>query len=399
MDLYTLTDTFLAKAVVDEYISAIWTERFTAAGDVQLVIPYTPESLDKLPEGTFLALRGTKEVMQLESVSIENSTITAVGKTLPAFLNQRYAWFHNQNTDDTDNPIADFTADDMVPGQFISEIVNLMVIDTLPMAGPWEESDDPDWDVEKIHGLSLGEVDMSGTVKKLTAVVGPLYDSILQIAEKEKVGISLYLESASPVTGYSLKFRTYQGKDRTSDQDVNELVRLVPDMDSLSDVKEVHSIADFKNVCYVYYKGRLSKHLLDPDDAEPVDMNRRVLITNAEANPVGHKVENPYSNQFGNPYSFHYVIGPEDIAAFREQNARDALANHNYIRAIDGQTSPNNDYQYGVHYGLGDIIELEGLTGTISKARITEFIRSEDSQGEKQYPTISVVNPESAEGG
>jgi hypothetical protein len=393
MDLYTLTDTFLAKAVVDEYISAIWTERYTAAGDVQLVVPYSVESADKLREGTFLALRGTKEVMQLESISIENSTLTAVGKSLPVFLNQRYAWFHNQHTD-ADNPIADFTADDMVPGQFISEIVNLMVIDTLPMAGPWEESDDLDWDVEKIEGLSLGEVDMSGTVKKLTAVVGPLYDSIQQIAEKEGVGIKLYLEDADPVTGYDLKFATYQGKDRTSDQDVNELVRLVPDMDSLSDVKEVHSLASFKNVCYVYWHGRLSKHLLDPDDSEPLNMNRRVLITNAETNPVGHKVTTTYPG--GEGYT-HTVVDEADIAAFREQNARDALANHNYIRAIDGQTSPNNDYQYGVHYGLGDIIELEGITGTISKARITEFIRSEDNQGEKQYPTISVVTP--TEGG
>jgi hypothetical protein len=392
MDLYTLTDTFLAKDVVDEYISAIWTERFSAAGDVQLVVPATSESINKLAEGTFLSLRGTKEVMQLESVSIENETLTVVGRTLPVFLNQRYAWFHNQNTSDTDNPIADFTADDMVPGEFISEIVNLMVIDPLPMAGPWEESEDLDWDVEKISGLSLGDIDMSGEVKKLTVVVGPLYDSIAQVAQKEKVGISLYLEDADPVTGYSLKFKTYRGLDRTSDQDVNELVRLVPDMDSLSDVKEVRSIENFKNVCYVFWHGRLSKHLLNPLDAEPVDMDRRVLITNAETEPVGHKETTPWG------YS-HTVVGPDDIAAFREQNARDALANHNYIRAIDGQTSPNNDYQYGVHYGLGDIIELEGLTGTISKAQITEFIRTEDSQGEKQYPTISVVTPTEGEGG
>jgi hypothetical protein len=41
---------------------------------------------------------------------------------------------------------------------------------------------------------------------------------------------------------------------------------------------------------------------------------------------------------------------------------------------------------------MGDIIELESLTGIVSKARVTEYIRSEDHNGEKEYPTISVIS-------
>lgn len=390
MDLYTLTDTFLAKDVVDQFVSAIWTERYSSAGDVQIVAPATPENIAKLAEGTFLALRGSKEVMQLDTMSIENKLITVTGASLVEFLDERMAWFRNPATSPpADERIADLTREDMDPGEFIAYLVNAMVIDSTDFTGTFAPANLM-WDDDVIPYLELGAVDTSGAPKKLTAVTGPLYQAIQQIAEKENLGISLYLEDADPVTGYTLKFTVYRGKDHTSDQSTNELIRLVPELDSLSNVKEVRSISNHKNVCYVYYQGIVTTHYEDPLHI-PEGFNRRVLITDPDKEPVGHKETRDF--RFG--YGTITVVGPEDIAAFREQNARDALANHNYIRAIDGETNPQNDYKYGVHYGLGDIIELEGLTGTISKARITEFIRSHDQTGQKEYPTISVVTPES----
>jgi hypothetical protein len=59
---------------------------------------------------------------------------------------------------------------------------------------------------------------------------------------------------------------------------------------------------------------------------------------------------------------------------------------------VDGETSPISEYKYGTDYKMGDILELESFTGALSKARVTEFIRSQDSNGEKAYPTISVIS-------
>src|SRR4051812_36098267 len=221
MDLYTLTDAFLPKDVIDEFVSAIWTERYFTAGDTQLVVPATKKNLAKLMEGTFLALRGTKEVMQLDTISVEDGLMTIVGSTLPKYLNERYAWFKGPSS----GTIADYTRDDVVPGQFIADVVNMIAINPIYFEDPWGNANQ-DWELEEVPGLELGEVDTSGEAKKLTAVVGPLYDSIRQIAEKEGIGFSLYLDSADPDTGYVLKFTTYRGKDHTTKQDVNPLVRL-----------------------------------------------------------------------------------------------------------------------------------------------------------------------------
>jgi hypothetical protein len=316
--------------------------------------------------------------------------VTAVGSSLLQFLNERYAWFKNLAYDSETDPnrIADLTREDMDPGQFIAELVYAMVIDATPYDGSWVDTN-LEWDLEVIPGLELGPVDTSLPEKKLTAVTGPLYDSLQQVAEKEKVGIKLYLESADPDTGYQLLFSTYLGKDRTSDQSTYPLVRLDPDQDSLDKVKEIRSIANWKNTAYVYYKGEISTHYEDPLNI-PEGFNRRSLITDPEEEPVGHKESYHDWRTPGGVYTVT-VVSPEDIAAFREQNAQDALANHNYIRAIDGETSPINDYIFGADYNLGDVIELKSLQGNLSKARIIEYIRSQDRTGYKEYPTISVV--------
>lgn len=401
MDLYTLTDTFLPKDNIDVFVSAIWTERYSVAGDVQLVVPATPQNIDMLADGTFLAERGSKEVMILETQSIENGLMTVVGRTLVTSLNQRYVWYPSQENplpSDHSQWITDYTETAALPGQFIANVVLKMVIAPLPLSAPGGSTAtfadlNLDWEVETIDHLSLGPVDVSGTAKRLTMPIGPLYDGIARVATDEGVGIRMYVESANKTTGYSLKFSTYRGLDHTTDGDA-PLVRLTPDLDSIQDLKELRSIQEFKNVVYVFYQGIITKHLLDPTQPEPTGFDRRVLVRNAEGEPVAHTAIESTS---GGGYSYRYtqiVVGPDDVAAFREQNAKDSFANHNYIRSIDGQSSPVSDYKYGVHYGLGDVIELQGLTGLITKSRVTEYIRSQDKSGTKEYPTLAVLAPE-----
>jgi hypothetical protein len=390
MDLYTLSPTFLAEAVVDEFVSAIWTERYTQAGEVQISVPITQYNLDLLAPGTYLGLVGTDEVMIIETQVIEDNLLKASGRTLGTFLDHRFLWAKNPDWvggDDTQTKVRDYTDTLLKPGQFISDLVTRWAISPTTYAGSWSTIN-LDWANDAIPYLTLGAVDASGSVQRMTAPVGPLWEAIEQLAAKYSVGVSMYLESADPILGYSLKFKTYQGVDRSSDQVIVPLVRLVPELDGISDIKEVRSNALYKNVCYVYYDGEISEHLLNPGDPEPEGLDRRILVVDAVGEPVGRKVQTSWGGWGGYTQT---VIGAPELTAFRNQNALDAFAQHIYVQAIDGQTSPISDYKFGTDYGLGDIIELEGLTGAISKARVTEYIRSQDKSGERSYPTISVI--------
>lgn len=394
VDLYTMNENFIPKDTVDEFQSVIWTERYSAAGEVQLVVPAEPPYPDMLSEGTHLGLVGTDEVMKLKTASIDQGLLTVVGKSMVDFLDERIHWM---KTADATQPIGDYTVDSGKLGEIISDRVDKMVINPVPMSGsPWANLN-LQWELDKIPGLQLGAIDHGGTAKRWTVPVGPLYSVIQQLAEKDGLGISLYLELADAEEGYVLRFVTYRGVDRTSTQTVNELIRLTPNMETLSGLKEVHSIDGYKNVVYVNYKNQISVHYEDPANI-PVGFDRRVMVTDAVGEPVGHTVYDTYNRFRGGSYyngAYQYFdITASDITAFREQNARDALANHNYIRALDGQISQNNPYKFGTDYGMGDILELESLTGIINKARVTEYIRTQDKTGVREYPTLSVLPPE-----
>jgi hypothetical protein len=390
MDLYTMNENFISQESVDEYVSAIWVERFWDAGDVNIVTPASSENIEKLAEGTFLGLRGSKEVMLLETQSIENNLLTIVGRSLPSFLETRFVWAKNPASSAVDSRVMDYSETEK-PGQFLANLITKFAIAPASLgASPYSQAD-IDFVKDAVPGLTLGAVDTTGVAVRLTAPTGPLFDALKTIAEQNKVGFSLYLDFADPGTGFSLKFKTYQGLDRTSSQSLNSKVKLSPDFDSLSNLKEIRSIKDYRNVVYVYYQGVMSEHLLDPTAPEPEGFARRTLIKDAEGQPVGRTVTYDAYYRFGTKATTT-IVGAPEIAAFREQNAKDAFANHNYIRAVDGETSPVNEYKWGIDYGMGDIIELESLTGIVSKARVTEYIRSEDHNGEKEYPTISVIS-------
>jgi hypothetical protein len=394
MDLYTMNENFIPDQVVDEFSSVIWTERYAAAGEVQLVVPAFPEYIQMLQEGTYLGLAGSREVMQLQTQSIEKNVLTVVGKTMLQFLDERVHW---TKTSDASQPIGDYTpldgsgnAIDSKLGELIADRVDKMVINPVAFTGgaPWTDLQ-IDWANDKIPGLTLGAIDHTGTAQRWTVPVGPLYSVIQQLAEKDGLGISLYLESADATLGYSLKFTTYRGVDRTSDQSVVPLIRLTPDLESISGLKEVRSIDGYKNVVYVVYNKKLYIRYEDPANI-PEGLARRVMVTDAQGEPVGHKEMNSLYRYNGGAYTYT-VVSAADVLKFIDQNAKDALANHNYIRALDGEVSRNTDYVFGTDYGLGDIIELEGLTGIINKARVTEYIRAQDATGEKAYPTLSVI--------
>lgn len=379
MELYTLTSRFLPKDRINEFTSAIWTERYFSAGDVQLVVPATPEMIQMLKPGTFLWLRGTMEIMQLESHSIEDGLLTVTGNSALKFLNERQAWFTNPEYDGTDTNVAmmaPYTSDTQTAGQLISNTVYNQVVISAPWAAPFDPIN-LQWVADHFPGLELGPVDDNGTPERFTIPLGPLYDGIQKLAQDEGVGLKLYLYAAGYNSGFIFRFATYRGKDRTSDQSVHQVVRLTPKMDALNDVQEIRSIAKYKNVFYVNYKNLITTHYIPGLDI-PTGFDRRTMLVDAP-------------DIFFNPLLPDFF---EKVAGFRAQVARNTMANYLYIQAVDGKVSSKIPYDYGVDYGLGDVIELQGYTEVFSKARVVEYIRSQDQYGEQEYPTLAVLDPD-----
>lgn len=379
MDLYTLTPRFYFKYKIERYSSFIWTERNSAAGDFQIVMPPTPLWMNVLVPGCLVGMRGRRDIMIVENQSFENGLMTITGFGLLKFLNQRLAWFKNPDYDADDSGedskdtelYANYDRDDLKPGQFIADVIDRLCIRPRPFDTPYDDIA-LDWAHDKIPHLSLGYVTNKGIRKPLSFPNGqPIYDALTELATREHVGIQLYLERANLSTGdYVLRFRTHYGKDRTSSQTDRETVRFSPKLESLLDPKELRSNSEYKNVCYVNYKGNVTVHYAPHVRSAPVGFNRRVTYVD---------------------------ISDKEIKAAKRPAARTRAANaefrkHRHTHQVDGQVISNlSDYQYGFDYQLGDIVEVEGHSGMIIKARVTEYVRSQDQYGPKVYPTLEIM--------
>jgi hypothetical protein len=375
MELYALTNNFLRDYLIDDKVSLIWTERYTGEGDMQLVLVPTKFYIDSLKPGTLLSIMDSKEIMVVETQLIENGLLKISGTSLFSILKERYVWYPDPDSTLYFKPPIDYKRTDLVPGNFISDVVNRFAILIPPMMDNDTSIHDIDPVQERVPNLSLGVVDYSGLNVELVAKIGPIYDAVKSITEIYKIGMSLYLESASNAS-YSLKFTTYKGKDRTSNQTTNNLMRLSPSFDEISDVKELQSNVEEINVVYVYNVWGMTRFevvngVVTTDPNTSPGINRRIIIIHPKVTP-----------ELFNEYGYTWIG--------KLQTAQYYLERYKQRHMVDGQINSLINYKFGIDYYLGDIVEFESATGAISNARVTEYIRSHDSSGEKAYPTIVV---------
>jgi hypothetical protein len=378
MELYVLSDNFRTEYVIDTFLSLIWTERYTSAGDTKIVLPLNPFYVDSFKPGKFLGIPDSNEIMVVENQLIENGLLKISGQSLITILNQRYVWEPDVSGNDPTNPPMSYVLDQFTPGYFIAGVVNRFAVLLPEYPGTAHDMNEVQ---EKIPNFSITEWDNSGTAEELTAALGPIYDAVKPIAEMYQVGMSLYLASTNPL---SLKFKTYKGKDRTSNQTINDLIRLSPSTDDLSDVKELRSNVEEINNIYVWAGVEMRRYeivngVMVQEGPPSPGLHRRTAVLHPAVTPElfrpGHGIYKDYMfPKMGNAW----------------QTAKYYLTQRKQLHIVDAQVTALTNYKFGIDYRLGDVIEYESIMGTIANARITEYIRSHDSQGERAYPTIVI---------
>lgn len=365
MELFTLDRKFQKQDTIDKFVSAIWTERYYGDSEVELIVPATNEMIQKLTVGTFLGLIGSKEVILLDTVDIEKGALKVTGSSLLVFLNNRFIRTTAAHEDR-------YWSITQTAGIALWWIVYYMCIaGTYPVGVP-----NPALFV--IPGLGLGNYDNSGPVVTFAVPYGPVYDAMRNIATTYGVGIKITLESVTD-TSYSLAFWSYKGLDHTSGQSVNQVVRFSPQMDSLTDIKELQSIKDMSTLVYSFAPGNPDGLATSPGvsslaGAQYTGFDLRALMTFEE---------DITTDQVGGD--------PNALVNILNSRANLALTDHRFARAIDGQIVPLHQFQYGVDYNLGDIIEVQGNSEIVQTSMVTEYIRAQDNAGERAYPTVAML--------
>lgn len=360
MELYVLDSLYRRIAVVDRWVSMIWTERMSAFGDFQLVMNSTRDARSNLLAGTRLAMNESDRVMVIETTE---NTASEDGKLLLK-----------------------------LSGRSLEEILEDRVargtMDDLTTAPKWTLTGTPDAIVKQIfHDICvtgiLSEFDViPGVIEnasfypedtvpppedEITVEIEPttVYAAVKNISEMYHLGFRLIRSDAGQIY-----WDVYTGSDRTSAQTDLPAVVFSAELDNLSNVTELSSVMLYKNVAYVF--SPVGTEVVYPLDVDPEveGFERRVLMVKAD--------------------DITDVV-PADATAKMIQRGNEELAKNRRFSVFDGEVSQYSNYKYGADYYLGDYVEQRNIDGFTNRVQVTEQIFVSDEQGERSYPALTIT--------
>lgn len=439
MDLFILDSQLRRTALFDRYESLIWTERFAAYGDFQLVIHSTLEARNSFSPGTKLAINESTRIMQVETVEdttdAEGRTILIVkGPSLEDTMNDRIA---------RDVSVVPYPEDSkwyfnsMLPAAIIRKIFqDICVTGTIHVG-------------DKIPFYTAGNIYPADNIPEpatpvsLSVSVTTVYDAIKQLCDIYDLGFRLVRNGDTS----QLMFNVYSGNDRTTLQSTLPAVIFSPELDNLSDVSYLTSISAYKNVAYVVSpKMTLTVYGLnvDPsiagfdrrtmyvDASDETYLDRPYTLSTAQTDAINAGINLTTNTQelrdsmnlllqklrlsAADITNINAVIASStltapqkaDITAARDvstaynttedaeltarltQRGKEALATQTTLSAFDGEIPKNSQYKYHVDYELGDLVEVRNSDKVTNNMRVTEQIFVSDAQGDRSYPTLAV---------
>jgi hypothetical protein len=359
MEIYILDDLYRRIKVVDKFESLIWTERWRDVGDFELILPSTLENRHIFEPNMRLAMSESDRVMIVETIDDKTdaegkSTITVKGPSYESVLDDRVATDGFAGT--TLNPNWSITG---TPGYIAREVFNQICIVGLLSPG------------DILQFVSMGSIYPPSTIEEPTTSVtidiapDTVLKAIKDICDVYDLGFRIVRNGDTS----ELYFDVYTGNDHTSLQIDLPVVVFSPDFGNLSNTSEYVSISKTKNVAYVIAKNGSEVVYGNGADATTSGSDRRVLLVKAD--------------------DVDEAAGPA-LTAILQKKGADELAKSRSISAFDGEIRQFGDTIYGVHYGLGDLVEMKNTDGATNNMRVTEQIFVSDHEGERSYPTLSL---------
>jgi len=356
MELYTLDSLLRRREVVDRFESLIWTERFNDLGDFELDIKSSLYARGLFLPGTQCATNNSYRVMTVETVEDTEDPdgkdiLKVKGRSLEDVLDDRVARYAQTDTVTEPNWTLTGTPGDVARAMFdhVVRTYSLDVNDQIPFLQPGS----------LFPAGTLGEPSES-----ITYVQQPdsLLNAIKSLCQSYDLGFRL-------VRNFDLSqlyFDIYVGDDRTTRQTIKPAVVFAPAFDNIQNTSELTVIQGSKNVAYVYSPAGHKVVFGENVDPGISGFDRRVLFVNASG----------------------IAAGDPDADALMTQAGMEALAAKRANQLFDGEINQYGQFQYGIDYNLGDIVETRNKDGVITYKRVTEHIFASDAQGDRSYPTL-----------
>lgn len=386
MEIFILDALLRQIDVVDEYISFIWTERYSAKGDFELVTLSTIQNRNRFVKDTLIMIpNDSNRIMRVSTTEDtidedKGATLTVKGFELVSILEQRVMTTKEVGGDHDGMvraanyyngwpPIA-------IPGVMVWQICypssgyQIFPGDTIPFL---QNSYTPGGGIYPAGNLPQMQPGAILWEQK----VASLYSAVSDVAKAYDLGFRLYKDPALA----KLYFEAYVGNNRTSEQTIYPPVVFSSDMANLQNTTEYIDNTKHFNVVMALY---------EYDNPVEGGYPPRLTIDATASDPELAFSSGGFDQK---TKSISITQLPEgmalvDVPAYLQQLADEELIKSRPIDIYDGEIDQHAQYKYERDYFLGDLVEVRGDNGGAAYMRVEEQIIKYDASGKNSYPSL-----------
>ena len=346
MEFYVVNESLEIIGIMDQYKSAIWTERYYTSGDFEIYVPASKEMLEMMQERRFLVrLDDMEKAMVIETVKLTTSAsdgdyLTVTGRSLKSILSRRIVW--KQTTYD---------------GQ-IEKVARRMVTDAFI---------DPEIAARTVSSMELGE-ELGKQENVKVQFSGEVMETALEsLLRPQKLGYNLLMDLANK----KIKFVLIEGKDRSFNQSTNPFVVFSDDFENLLSSDYTNDARAFKNVALIAGEGEGTARVKTVvGSGSGLGRFETFVDAKSQSTNSGELTEETYESLL-------------------QQKGTESLASCAVTESVDSEVAPNHTYVLNRDYFLGDVVEVINEYGIAMTPRVTEVIECQNDQGYTCIPTFA----------
>lgn len=350
---------FEQVSLIDYFESAIWTDRYDDYGDFELYVPATDKVLQTFPEDYFLHYNRSDRLMVIENIELKTSVddgdhFIISGSSMERLLNRRTIWRQTDINGNLQDSVERLLNENVIKPSDSARKINKFIFD---------KSTDPNVTKWKVTHQFTGDY---------------LLDAIKTLCEEHDIGFKLI---PNLDTG-EMHFSLYYGANRSYDQVDNPYILFSPSLSNLSSSDYIRDFSKRANFAYVGGEGdgparRFQTVQLKEGSAS--QWARRELFVDAR------NVQSRNGDQ--------QIPDAQYNASLRSEGKK-KLKENNKIEKFTSQVTLPENQQYDKEFFMGDLVTFTNNYGISSKARIIEYVRNQDKNGYKEYPTFEAVDSE-----
>lgn len=349
MNLFLLNEAFDVVDIIDTYTSLLWTVRYDEAGEFELIVPATSETLELFKLDYYLQNVESDRLMIIEKKVIDTdvesgNSLTITGRTLESILNRRIIWTQTTISGNLQTAIKKLITDAIISPSISSRKISNFI---------FEDSTDT-----AITSLKVDESQYTGD---------SLYEVIQTICALKHIGFKVTLNS-----NYQFVFKLFAGTDRSYSQTTNPYIVFSNKYENLLSSNLSEDKTSYKNVTLIAGEGEGTDRTTASYGTES-GLSRRELYTDARDISTND--------------------GEIDASTYQKQlieRGTEKLKDCEIKKDIDGEIVSTSLYTLNEDYELGDVVQVIDCYDTETKARIIEVVTSISASEQTTYPTFEI---------